>query len=487
MVIGESINTYWNRASQPDETLVLSSGSGGDVLIAQVINTEVDEDSLFYSIWANIPRNSGTWYWECYVDGTPDDIIRKIMVGIGVAPNDNTSNVPDITGTYTSNGIKINNTVFRSDGLWEAGGLSGTDFSEDENRIVVGVLLNFGSSSAELTIYINGSLEAIRQIPSIEYYPYLSVQHGTVEANFGDSAFVYSVPEGARPYNCPASQINPNVIWNRASQPNTQMEILPDVNGDLLIAQVKNNTATDEATFYSIWTNISKVTGKWYWEYYVDVANDDPSRNIYLAAGIARNDGSPIVPDIFGEFSSNGIKETKTVYRTNGQVLKNGPIGLINTSQLLEMFTLSFYLDLDNHTFDIRVNNIPIINNDVVNDSLATTAYFPYVAIQRGKVEANFGTKSLIYGTPPGFNRFRSPPLDYSFIVSGGQVNTGLQAQLNIANTVIPVYSNITSKSINNYKVVVQHENNSPINNTDDKQDRNVIIPPIRSSGRISG
>ncbi len=136
-------------------------------------------------------KDFGKWYWEINVDSAT---AGSFVVGVSTSTN-------NVTGKEFS-------TIYSYDGSLKYAASSTAKYGSINAGTTLGFAIDVDNKT--LSIYKNGSILVskidISHIPT-EIYPFaagassMSGQSCTLTANFGSSAFKYSVPDGFLPYN----------------------------------------------------------------------------------------------------------------------------------------------------------------------------------------------------------------------------------------------------------------------------------------------
>jgi hypothetical protein len=149
---------------------------------SDLIATASDAD--IYAVRSTIGKSSGKWYFEYTVTAAP---ANSTSYGIKTSGEANTVLVGDTTGGYGYNdvGQKKYNAIDTAYGAAPA------------NGTVIGVLLNMDDLEISFR-HNNTSYGVAFTVTAATYFAAMSSGYGAnqVTANFGASAFVYSVPAG---------------------------------------------------------------------------------------------------------------------------------------------------------------------------------------------------------------------------------------------------------------------------------------------------
>jgi SPRY domain len=134
-------------------------------------------------------KSTGKWYWEITITGSAGNA-TSVGVHSGLSPTSFAGQLGN-----SSNGYAYYST---SGGWWATGSLSfnacGSAYWSVLSN-VIGVALDAGGN--QVSIYLNGSLQCTQSISGGNYFPGVSSVGGEqLTANFGASAFAYTVPSG---------------------------------------------------------------------------------------------------------------------------------------------------------------------------------------------------------------------------------------------------------------------------------------------------
>lgn len=257
------------------------------------------------------------------------------------------------------------------------------------------------------------------------------------------------------------------------------------IENNLLATAAPLPVISPDSEFVSVWTDVAKATRAWYWE--IEIFESSPSVPAFISAGIARQ-GDLFSPPILGFYENGDIKENGTAYRSfDGKLFAEGVLfgPIFGSGNNI----LSFLMDLDNHTLEVRVNNS---TNIIMSTNLAGfTAYYPYLAIQHGQARAKFGSTGFNFQVPAGFDPYDAE-IGSASTIEFADVNitdSGSPEEFEKSSGLGPVTS--VDKGINTYRLNYRKLNGnleeSVLMNDNDVKAQVEITPEDKSSGRLKG